>query len=86
MAAVTLVARSKRIEKWGLRWVYLARVSGADTNTYDTGIKSVKTLRILHSEDVLVTAVAPTAVNSQWRLTFSATAPFTNLDLVLIAG
>lgn len=82
MAAVTVVARSYKPNAAGALTEKLWKVTGADTNTLDTGIKSVRSIEVF-CEPSTITAIAQSTVNGQIRLTFSASAPFTSVGLLV---
>lgn len=84
-AAVTVVARTQRINVAGARWMYQWKVTGADTNTLDTGIPSGKRV-IPFMEPCTVTAIAQSTVNAHIRFTFSASGAFTSVGLIAQVG
>lgn len=84
MAAVTVTARSYKANAAGALTHKMWNITGNDTNTFDTGIKSVRTVAFFIEPNNIVTAVAQSTVNGQIRLTFSATGAFANMDLLAI--
>jgi hypothetical protein len=85
MAAVTVVARSQRRNVAGARWFYEWSITGADTNTLDTGIPTGKKVKVF-VEPSTITAIAQSAVNGKIRLTFSATGAFTAVGVMADVG
>lgn len=82
MAAVTTV-RSKR-NVAGARKYREFIITGADTNTLDTGCRNASaTVPSVLMETCTITAVARSIVNGQLRLTFSASGPFTAVSVMV---
>ena len=84
MAAVTVTSRSTKIHSVGSTWQKMWNITGNDTNTLDTGLKSNYTWAFFLEPTSIVTAIAQSVVNGQVRLTFSATGAFANIDLLAI--
>jgi hypothetical protein len=81
MAAVTIVGRTRR-NVAGQRKTQEYSITGADTNTLDTPFKNVIATLV---EPSTITAIARSVVNGKIRLTFSASAPFTAVELLVRA-
>jgi hypothetical protein len=84
MAAVTITARSRKIHNLGSTNGAQWNITGNDTNTLDTGLKSNYTWQVYMEPNNIVTAVAQSTVNGQIRLTFSATGAFAGIDLLMV--
>lgn len=81
MAAVTVV--SKKYNVSGQKKFRHYVLTGADTNTLDTGLNSVDNTLC---EPGTITAVAKSTVSGRIRLTFSASGPFTALPVLVIGN
>lgn len=84
MAAVTIASRFPKVHNLGSTWSKQWIITGDNTNTLDTGLKSAFTWQFYMEPNNIVTAIAQSVVNSQIRLTFSATGTFANMDLLAV--